>query len=151
MFIWASYRKWRKSLKTFFYILGVWMVAIPLAVFVGETVQSEEFFIAGIVALAIGLSLFLLMTLAYRRGGGKALALRDGVIDVRCPDCGYSLVGLSECQCPECGLAMTIDEVIRRQNYRMNMPLLTSTEEPEPVATSVEPPPALPDIQQSPT
>ncbi|MCZ6836758.1 MAG: hypothetical protein O7G85_13365 [Planctomycetota bacterium] len=153
VFIWASFRKWRKPLKTFFCILGVWMIAIPMAFFVEETVQSEEFFIASILALGLGLTLFLLMTLGYRRGGGKALALRDGIIDVTCPECGYSLVGLSECICPECGLAMTIDELIRRQNYRTTVPLLTGTTEskppihPESVVSTIEPPPALPDIQ----
>lgn len=146
--IWASFHKWRKLLKTMFCILGVWVVAIPSAVFVAETVRSEEFFIASIIALAIGLTLFLLLTLGYRRGGGKSLALRDGVIDVRCPECGYSLVGLSECVCPECGNAMTIDELIRKQNYRANLPQLPSSEPIEVDEASVEPPPALPEIQQ---
>ena len=44
------------------------------------------------------------------------------MIDVRCPECGYSMVGLSQCNCPECGANLTIDELIRRQNYRAISP-----------------------------
>ena len=37
--------------------------------------------------------------------------------DVRCPECGYRMVGLHECRCPECGKAYTVDELIARQNF----------------------------------
>ena len=33
-------------------------------------------------------------------------------IDVTCPACGYSLVGLSECRCPECGEQFTIEQLL---------------------------------------
>ncbi len=32
------------------------------------------------------------------------------------------MVGLSQCMCPECGSTSTIDELIRKQNYRATMP-----------------------------
>jgi hypothetical protein len=40
-----------------------------------------------------------------------------GRINVFCPQCGYSMVGLRETTCPECGGAWTIDELIREQGY----------------------------------
>ena len=105
--------------------------------------RSEEFFIASIIALAAGATVFMFFTLGYRRGGGRALALRNGVIDVRCPECGYSMVGLSQCMCPECGSTLTIDELIRKQNYRATMPrreALPAAESPE---ADIPPQPSL--------
>ena len=134
MFIWATFPRWWKALKTFFCILGIWLVAIPAAVFVEDVMSSEEFFISSILALVTGATVFMLFTLGYRRGGGRTLALRDGVIDVRCPECGYSMVGLSQCMCPECGSTLTIDELIRKQNYRTTMP----RREALPAAASIE-------------
>lgn len=151
VFIWATFSRWWRGLKTLFCILGIWVVAIPTTVFVDEVFNSEEYFIGAIVALAIGSTLFLLATLGYRRGGGKAIVLRDGIIDVCCPECGYSLVGLAECACPECGTAFTIDELIRRQNYRttfQTLPALPEPCAPDTTDPRIELPPALPDAVQ---
>jgi hypothetical protein len=143
VFIWATFSRWWRILKTIFFIFAIWVVAIPAGIFVDEVFRSEEFFIAAIIAMALGATVFLLATLSYRRGGGRAIMLRDGVIDVRCPDCGYSLVGLTECICPECGRSLTIDELIRRQNYRaVNRALPPAS--PPVGPTTVEPPIALP-------
>ncbi len=141
--IWATFSRWWKGLKTFFCILGIWLVAIPAAVFVEDVMYSEEFFIASILALATGATVFMLFTLGYRRGGGRALALRDGVIDVRCPECGYSMVGLSQCMCPECGSTSTIDELIRKQNYRATMPRREALPAAESIEANVPSQPAL--------
>jgi uncharacterized C2H2 Zn-finger protein len=47
----------------------------------------------------------------------KPLLDADGQVNVRCPGCGYSLIGLRELRCPECGMQFTIDELIRAQRY----------------------------------
>ncbi|HEY3244847.1 MAG TPA: hypothetical protein VGM03_16010 [Phycisphaerae bacterium] len=41
-----------------------------------------------------------------------ALTHLEGAI--RCPDCGYSLVGLREVRCPECGWSSTVDDIVGR-------------------------------------
>jgi hypothetical protein len=41
----------------------------------------------------------------------------DGAIDLRCPSCGYRMVGLRESRCPECGSAYTLDELVARQEF----------------------------------
>lgn len=153
MFIWATFHRRWKVLKTIFSIMGIWSIAIPATVFIDEVMGSADFYISSILALATGATVFVLFTLGYRRGGGKALALRDGVIDVHCPVCEYSLVGLSQCVCPECGSEFTIDEIIRKQNYRVitqRRPALPAGEEEEEVQAQTQandddcPVPALP-------
>ena len=140
----GTFSRWWKMIKTIFSILGIWFIALPATVFVDEVMNSAEYYIGSIVALAAGATVIMLFTLNYRRSGGRALALRDGVIDVRCPECGYSLVGLTQCICPECGSTLTIDELIRKQNYRAITPRRAAL----PVAESIEsgdcPVPALP-------
>src|SRR5262245_32966309 len=36
----------------------------------------------------------------------------DGAPDIRCPTCGYRMVGLLESRCPECGTKYTLDELL---------------------------------------
>lgn len=36
---------------------------------------------------------------------------------VHCPQCGCSLIGLTELRCPECGARFTIDKLIGAQGY----------------------------------
>ncbi len=144
VFIWATFSRWLKAIKTIFCISGIWFIALPATVFVNEVMNSAEYYIGSIVALATGATVFILCTLGYRRGGGRALALRDGVIDVRCPECGYSLVGLTQCICPECGSTLTIDELIRKQNYRAITPRRAALPAAESIESGDCPVPALP-------
>jgi len=142
--LWSTYGRAWKALKTIFGVVGVWAVSVPVAIMVDELPANGDFFIGAIVALALGTTVLLIATLPYRRGGGKALVGRDGVVDVLCPECGYSLVGISQCLCPECGTIFTIDELIRRQHYRTERPQLPpASTRPSPPA-AVEPPAALP-------
>ena len=53
----------------------------------------------------------------YRYSRGRPVETPDGLVNVHCPECGYSMVGLNECRCPECGEHYTVDQLIRRQNY----------------------------------
>ena len=49
--------------------------------------------------------------------GGRPVVGRDNLVRVKCPECGYSLIGLRDLRCPECGATFTIDELIRAQHY----------------------------------
>ena len=52
-----------------------------------------------------------------RIGRGRPLLTAHQEVNVNCPDCGYSLIGLRDLRCPECGTTFTIDELIRAQGY----------------------------------
>jgi hypothetical protein len=54
---------------------------------------------------------------ARRHAHGPLLRDPDGVLDVRCPTCGYRMVGLHESRCPECGTAYTLDDLLSRQEF----------------------------------
>jgi DNA-directed RNA polymerase subunit RPC12/RpoP len=41
----------------------------------------------------------------------------DKQVDVRCPDCGYRMVGLFDTRCPECGKQYALDELLARQGF----------------------------------
>jgi predicted RNA-binding Zn-ribbon protein involved in translation (DUF1610 family) len=78
--------------------------------------RGEEFIIGAIVLLAISGTFMLITTINYRRVG-QTIVDRTGAVNVKCPECGYSMVGLEECKCPECGRVYTVDELISLQDY----------------------------------
>jgi hypothetical protein len=60
-----------------------------------------------------------LLTKYHRYVGGRALYDANGVLDLRCPACGYSMVGLKEARCPECGQEFTLNELMARQDFEV--------------------------------
>ena len=137
--LWATYPRWRRFLRTLFAVLTVWAVTIPLCVMIEEVVRRAEFLITGSIFMAIGITITLIGTAAYRSLGGRPLEDAAGAICVTCPGCGYSMVGLPSCQCPECGRAYTIDQLIRGQDYAvLRTERAAQTLEGQPAA--VEPP-----------
>jgi hypothetical protein len=80
------------------------------------TREEEEFLIAAIVLAGCAAFLFLWLPLTYR-GWAQPVEAESGEVNVICPKCGYSLVGLAELRCPECGERFTIDALIRAQDY----------------------------------
>lgn len=118
--IWASFRYARKALKTLFGIMAIWMVTVALYALIVSSIRppvDQEPLILAFVLIAIAGSIWLPATMIYRYGGGEAILNETGEVNVRCPACGYSMIGLEECRCPECGTQTTIDELIRRQDY----------------------------------
>lgn len=79
--------------------------------------REEEYLIAAVVMLAGATASLLWMryTLAILRG--NPVLNHEHQVNVNCPECGYSLIGLKEMRCPECGLHFTVDELIRAQGY----------------------------------
>ena len=115
--LWATYRRWPRVLRTVFAVMGVWAVTVPLCVLIDETVPRDEFLIAGCITLAIAATIALIATAAHRAAGGRPLQDAEGTVRVNCPRCDYSMVGLESCHCPECGHHYTIDELIKAQDY----------------------------------
>ena len=52
----------------------------------------------------------------YTRRRASATAA-GGALDLRCPSCGYRMVGLRESRCPECGTEYTLEELLARQHF----------------------------------
>jgi hypothetical protein len=114
---WFTYRKFRRLLRTAFAVIALWMVAIPTGIYTEQHFRrGEEFMIGAIILLAISGTFILITTINYRRVG-QTLVDRTGAVNVKCAECGYSMVGLEECKCPECGRVYTVDELISLQDY----------------------------------
>jgi len=79
--------------------------------------NEEELIITAVLLVGGGLLLWVWIR-QIELGGARPLIARDGTLNVNCPECGYSLIGLSELRCPECGTRFVLDELIRAQNYQ---------------------------------
>jgi hypothetical protein len=78
---------------------------------------DEEYAMAGIGLCSAAIVLLLWLAALHRLFKRRPVFDRDNQVDVRCPTCNYSLVGLRDLRCPECGARFTIDELIRAQHY----------------------------------
>jgi hypothetical protein len=117
--IWNGYHRCRRLLVTSFHILAIWVVAVPLCIWIDSNYSwSDRGLLIGSVILAgISGSLWLITTRLYRYWAGRPVITPKGDVNVQCPECGYSLIGLHEARCPECGTRYTLDELIRQQGY----------------------------------
>lgn len=100
-------------------VTGVIIVAACIAALVADRLLrplEEEYLIAALILIGAAAVLCVWLPLAYR-GAAEPVQAKTGEINVRCPKCGYSLVGLAELRCPECGERFTVDGIIRAQGY----------------------------------
>ena len=65
------------------------------------------------ILIAGGIVILVWLPVALRLQRGKPVIGADNQVDVHCPSCGYSLVGLHQARCPECGWQTTLDELFR--------------------------------------
>jgi hypothetical protein len=99
---------------------------------------DRELVIAGIVMLAIASAMVIwVQALRQLRTGRPLRHHQDHLLDVRCPECGYRMVGLHESRCPECGKLYTLDELLARQNFAR-----PETSVPPPIPPTPPPPSA---------
>ena len=106
---------WRAGLQTF--LIGVATLVIGFALEINYG-SSVELLIAATVCLAIGGVVLVWIQGVRRFSRAVPLTNRaDGALDIRCPACGYRMVGLHESRCPECGTAYTLDELLGRQVF----------------------------------
>ncbi len=118
LWIWAGYSRYRLLLNGVFSVAGIWAVVIPVAVWINEIVRREEELLVAGAILGGGAATVLRICVLWHRGRrGRRIEDTAGKINVNCPACGYSMVGLSESRCPECGERHTLDELIRLQGY----------------------------------
>lgn len=78
--------------------------------------RDSELLVAGIIFLGAA-ALLVIWAPAMARAYRKPLLDEEAEINIHCPSCGYSLIGMRELRCPECGTAFRLDELIRAQDY----------------------------------
>lgn len=62
-----------------------------------------------LVLLALTLLATVLVAMLIWRDGFRKGWRRSRGAPPRCPNCGYSMVGLTECRCPECGTTYRLE------------------------------------------
>jgi hypothetical protein len=76
-----------------------------------EVIVTAVALLGGAIVLAAWIPMLSLL------GVGRPLYGSHDHINVNCPQCGYSLVGLVEARCPECGAGFTLDQLLAAQHF----------------------------------
>ncbi|MDX1682561.1 MAG: hypothetical protein R3336_05540 [Phycisphaeraceae bacterium] len=128
------------GLGTWFFLAGYWLllwwktiqwsmfrvvatiftfaVASIAGVVAGGTIYAIEDEVGLFIGTVTAPIVWLVLTIFVWRETAAERTLRINPAtgaDVKCPDCGYSLTGLSQCACPECGWQGTIDQLFALQ------------------------------------
>ncbi len=117
-YVWRGEYRAKTLLMPIILTISLGVTTVFAGVALDSLVRSEEEYL--IVALVLLAGLFLLviwLPLALRLRRRTSVLGDDDLVQVYCPSCGYSLIGLVESRCPECGAQYTIDELIRHQDY----------------------------------
>ena len=122
MWVWTRGRRplhefWKAGVVT----AVVAVVTTVLCIMIAESPAwrgGEEVLVGGLVCLG-GSGAILAWVQAGRKYARRQLTATaaDGALDLRCPSCGYRMVGLHESRCPECGTTYTLDELLARQPF----------------------------------
>jgi hypothetical protein len=130
---------WGAALLT----VGIAAVTIVACVAAEQGVRgAAEVVIGGLVCIASAAVVLTWVQAARRyRRAVPVRGRRDGTLDVRCPSCGYRMVGLHESRCPECGTAYTLDELLGRQHFLTRADRARAAEASPPPRTPPPPPP----------
>lgn len=116
--LWAGYTRFLVLIRTGFVLIALWVATIAACIILEAAFsRGEEFFIAATILGGIALTIGIVTIATYQMMRGRPVRTSTGSVQVNCPECGYSLVGLSECKCPECGKRFMIDELIALQQY----------------------------------
>jgi len=138
--IWATYRRFRLLLRAVFGVVGIWGVAVPLCVALDTWSRpSEELWIAMTILAACAATFLWVTHAGHKAAAARKLRRPDSAINVACPRCGYSMVGLHEARCPECGERFTLDDLIRRQDFALPKPAAASPQRTSSAATFIAP------------
>ncbi|MHC5024214.1 MAG: hypothetical protein ACYTGG_09940, partial [Planctomycetota bacterium] len=80
--------------------------------------DDTEYAAAAVYLLAGAVAIVAWLPVLFRLEQPRSVTGRGGRVNVNCPECGYSMVGLRAVTCPECGQSYSIDELILAQDYR---------------------------------
>ena len=95
----------------------IWLVTGACIAGVGLVSGPEQMGVFAAVCLGTGATLLVWVDLWRRYGRGRPALDADGQLDVRCPACRYSMIGLYDAHCPECGQRSTLGQLLRRQGF----------------------------------
>jgi hypothetical protein len=118
--VWTRQRRRHKALwKAVAYTGCVIAATILLGGLIDATLRRiGEILIVAVVFLGIG-AILMIWTHALRSFARyrPPTYSSDGLLDVKCPTCGYRMVGLHESRCPECGTGYTLDGLLAQQAF----------------------------------
>jgi hypothetical protein len=119
--LWWHYSRLQVVLRTFFAVVAVWAIVMPLGIAIEQHVRRSDFLLAAVIFFGISISLLLLIMIPYHF---RRVARQDVLsIDIVCPACGYDMRGLSETRCPECGECPPLETFLQRQIRVTRIPL----------------------------
>ena len=103
--------------------VGIWVVTITLCIGCAEFItRDDELAIFAVICVGIAATLLAWLQIWRRYGQGRPVFDAAGQFDVRCPSCGYSMIGLYDTRCPECGEELTLDQLLLRQGFEKTLP-----------------------------
>ena len=116
--IWGRIRRAGTLVQPVLLTVGIGIATSLAGVAIDEIVRHDEAIVITAVGLvSCGIVMLVWLPAVLRLQRGRPVIGPDNQVEVRCPSCGYSLIGLYELRCPECGTRFTIDELIRAQDY----------------------------------
>jgi DNA-directed RNA polymerase subunit RPC12/RpoP len=132
--------------------LAIVVLTIGAGIMADSTLRGDqELVITGLSLVGAAAVLIVWVQAVRQMAVGRPLRDRqDKLLDVRCPECGYRMVGLHESRCPECGRMYTLDELLARQNFAKPQAApavpVAPAEVPvsRPASVPVPPPPPIP-------
>lgn len=98
---------------------GIVVVTVPLCVVIDRALSGDdELVVGGLVLLGIAAVLVVWLRVWNMHFRPRDVrSAEDGLVDVRCPACGYRMVGLRESRCPECGAEYTLDQLLAARGF----------------------------------
>lgn len=112
--LWWSFRRFQGALKAIFAVIAIWAIVLPTTFLIASTMRGgEEFVIMATIFLGFATSIASIILIFYHRFRAGPTARAIVHVRMACPECGYSLVGLTICRCPECGTEYTVDKLIQ--------------------------------------
>lgn len=124
VWIWSRKTRHRALLRPMLWTMCIGAITTVLCVVASDRFGgSEEIIVAGLVFLSGGGVMLIWINAWYQLTRGRPMRNeQDGMPDVRCPSCGYRMVGLHEARCPECGRGYTLDELLAGQDFSRTPP-----------------------------
>ncbi len=119
VWIWRGMKNSKPLIPPALYTFSLWFVTAVALVGIEQATRSmaEEILMTATCCVSGAITLLIWLPTIQRLRIGRPVLDGENLVNVHCPECGYSLIGLRELRCPECGARFTIDELIRRQEY----------------------------------
>jgi hypothetical protein len=121
--LWTRRRRGRAPSQVILYatLLTFALVVVTslLGIYIDNALAGdEEIAIVGIVMMAGAAAIVIWLVAIRRYNAGHGLqTAQEQQQEIRCPNCGYRMVGLHESRCPECGTLYTLDELLAKQEF----------------------------------